>query len=469
MTIKKLVRGSLQKLKEVTKQIYSKSVPAALLLSMLYWPGQVGATNGSKNGEVYKKRVDVSYFGNNNFDGDWNHGFSIGGATPVNGSTLGLRFSNVFSKDMDSISGKISVPNNLEWKVLFLVPYNISNTYFSIDYSNSGDKTGRSSMTEPVDIDGDGLTDVDIGTITETSEKKEKMKFNIMTNISLKDFLIRLYGGYGTKESDVRQAMSVFAGEPLNIEDAFSVDLTESRKSHSLLLMPKALTPAVNFGILLGLQGNNYKFSFDNKIENLTNKQYSAGLTLDKEIGRGRFDLAVIADFIENYPKIVEQMPEFHKKSWQAHLLGGYAFSKYPIALLGHLNADGLSTKSETYWQERPQFGGGATILLTKAGKSINVLNAYLDANQASLYEQHANNFLEVPKETNYLLAYVPSDELLTLYFNMLREGSKGTVSFGAAGNPLPYLRLFFDYQTGNNNPAKKRNSEFTLGGSYLF
>ncbi len=344
--IKKLFEGTEQWLKKnASKIILYITAPVILITAEQFAKAEEESAQKEETTQ-YTRKIGVSYLGANNFQ-DFNHGFLIDGATPLNGdAVLGAEFNKLYPKKIDSLEGKIIVPHN-DLSLLFYVPHRISNTFIGVDYNTSGDMIGNSRATEPIDLDGDGTSDVDIINTAQTISNQEKMMFNILTSMNLKDFLLRLYGMYGTNDRDVKQVMGVYASEPLNIDDKFSIDYAEALKSYSLQLRPSAITNVINLGLILGLNANNYKFSFDGKINKVSNKQYDLGLSLDKEIGRGRFDIVGIGSFNENYKPDVEgfDADAFHKKSWEAHLLGGYAFKKYPIALLGNFGIDGLSQK----------------------------------------------------------------------------------------------------------------------------
>jgi len=420
----------------------------------------------------YGRKIGVAYSGMENSQ-DFNHGLSIFGTMPVDGGTkLGLKFNDVFTKKLSSIEGKTKVPNNADLEFLVNVPHERANTSFSVEYNKNGDMIGSDTSVEPVDLDGDGNSDVEITNTTQTITKNDIMKFGLFTNINLNDFLLNLLASYGTNERETRQITNVYAPDPLNIDETIPIDYADSFKSYSLQLRPLALTDVVNFGLIVGLANDAYKFSFDNKIETTSKKQYSLGMSLDKEIGNGRFDLAGIANFNENYQtqEGIELFDKLHKNGFQAHLLGGYAFNKYPIAIVGHLSADGNFEKNGAKWaQTSPEFNGGLVLLITRNGKQKGTFNEYFNAKQASLYENHANDFLEVPKKTDFLLAYVPSDELFRVAFDIKRQGSKGKTNFGIAGNPLPYIQLFSNYSIENNNLNNKKYNSFGVGVSYLF
>ncbi len=108
-------------------------------------------------------------------------------------------------------------------------------------------------------------------------------------------------------------------------------------------------------------------------------------------------------------------------------------------------------------------------LLMARSARLQQTFNEYFNAAQASLYERHANNFSEVSKDTDFLLTYVPSDEYLRMWCDIVRQGSSGKTRFGIAGNPLPYLRPFTIYEVERNNLNNERYNRVMIGGSYLF
>ena len=224
-------------------------------------------------------------------------------------------------------------------------------------------------------------------------------------------------------------------------------------------------TDILNLGLILSLNGNKYKFSFNDKINETSNTQYDVGASLDKEIGRGKVDFAALANFIENYS--APGFKGFQKNGWEAHLLAGYSFTN-GVAMLGYINSDGLTAKPGEKWDPTsPAFGGGLTLLLAKPDKVQKVLDDYFKAKQASLYEMHANNFSEIKKETDFLLTHIP-EEYLRLWLDLEGHGKSGRMQIGAAGNPLPYVQPFIVY-TAEKDLNGKRRTEFRIGGAYLF